>query len=73
MVGMKYGCFALFSPKNKIKIKIKIKQEVKMVALLRGEREREGWIKQRDGEGSQGTWKGGLEYSYRRSDDLKKI
>ena len=41
MVGMKYGCFALFSPKNKIKIKIKIKQEVKMVALLRGKRERE--------------------------------
>ena len=39
MVGMKYGCFALFSPKNKIKIKIK--QEVKMVALLRGKRERE--------------------------------
>lgn len=73
MVGMKYGCFALFSPKNKIKIKIK--QEVKMVALLRGkrEREREGRIKQRDGEGGQGTWKGGLEYSYRRSDDLKNI
>ena len=41
-----------------------------MVALLRGkrerEREREGRIKQRDGEGGQGTWKGGLEYFYRR-------